>query len=89
VLDDSASKLKLILFFLSKKFSFLIYRYLLIFVIYFQLLGAGVVFLLLAAQNLQSLFDAVHAHLNICIWIVIVAVVLLGPCWLGTPKDSW
>jgi hypothetical protein len=49
----------------------------------------GVVFLLLAAQNLQSLFDAIHAHLPVCVWIVIVAAVLLGPCWLGTPKDSW
>ncbi|CAF0903901.1 unnamed protein product [Rotaria sordida] len=74
-------------------------KYVLIFVIYFQLLGAriihqrcyqtGVVFLLLAAQNLQSLFDAIHAHLPVCIWIIIVAALLLGPCWLGTPKDSW
>ncbi|CAF1684279.1 unnamed protein product, partial [Adineta ricciae] len=50
---------------------------------------AGVVFLLLAAQNLQSLFDAIHAHLPVCVWIIIVAAALLGPCWLGTPKDSW
>ncbi|CAF4185157.1 unnamed protein product, partial [Adineta steineri] len=64
-------------------------KYVLIFVIYFQLLGAGVVFLLLAAQNLQSLFDDIPAHLPVCVWIIIVAVVLLGPCWLGTPKDSW
>ncbi|CAF0814545.1 unnamed protein product [Rotaria sp. Silwood1] len=67
-------------------------KYVLIFVIYFQLLGARtirVVFLLLAAQNLQSLFDGIHAHLPVCIWILIVAAVLLGPCWLGTPKDSW
>ncbi|CAF4392527.1 unnamed protein product, partial [Adineta steineri] len=48
----------------------------------------GVVFLLLAAQNLQSLFDDIPAHLPVCVWIIIVAVVLLGPCWLGTPKDS-
>ncbi|CAF4260860.1 unnamed protein product [Rotaria socialis] len=49
----------------------------------------GVVFLLLAAQNLQSLFDSIHAHLPVCVWIIIVACLLLGPCWLGTPKDSW
>lgn len=49
----------------------------------------GVVFLILAAQNLKSLFDAMHAELHTCLWILIVAVVLLGPCWLGTPKDSW
>ncbi|CAF2552187.1 unnamed protein product [Rotaria sp. Silwood2] len=49
----------------------------------------GVVFLLLAAQNLQSLFDAFHAHLPVCVWIIIVAALLLVPCWLGTPKDSW
>ncbi|UJR36334.1 hypothetical protein I4U23_029062 [Adineta vaga] len=64
-------------------------KYVLIFVIYFQLLGAGVVFLLLAAQNLKSLFDAIGAHLPVCVWIIIVAAALLGPCWLGTPKDSW
>lgn len=49
----------------------------------------GVVFLLLAAQNLQSLFDSFNAHLPVCIWIIIVAAILLGPCWLGSPKDSW
>jgi hypothetical protein len=49
----------------------------------------GIVFLILAAINLQSLFDAAHAHLSICVWIIIVAAILLGPCWLGTPKDSW
>jgi hypothetical protein len=49
----------------------------------------GVVFLLLAAQNLQSLFNAIHAPLPVCIWIIIIAVALLVPCWLGTPKDSW
>ncbi len=49
----------------------------------------GVVFLILAAQNLKSLFDAIDAELHVCLWIVIVAGALLGPCWLGTPKDSW
>ncbi len=49
----------------------------------------GVVFLILAAQNLKSLFDSAGAHLHVCLWILIVAGALLGPCWLGTPKDSW
>lgn len=49
----------------------------------------GVVFLILAAQNLHSLFSAVHKELYVCYWIMIVAAALLGPCWLGTPKDSW
>ena len=52
-------------------------------------MGAGVVFLLLAAKNLKSLFDAIHADLPECIWILIVAGALLVPCWLGTPKDNW
>ena len=51
--------------------------------------GTGVVFLILAAKNVKSLFDAVHAELHVCLWIFIIALVLLGPCWLGTPKDSW
>jgi len=49
----------------------------------------SVVFLLLAAQNLKSLFDAISADLHVCTWIFIIAGALLGPCWLGTPKDSW
>jgi hypothetical protein len=49
----------------------------------------GVIFLILAAKNLQSLFAAIDVHLHVCLWILIVAAVLIGPCWLGTPKDSW
>jgi len=49
----------------------------------------GVIFLLLAAQNIQSLFDNIGLHLHGCVWILIIAAVLLAPCWLGTPKDNW
>ena len=49
----------------------------------------GVVFLILAAQNLKSLFDAIGGNLHVCYWILIIACALMGPCWLGSPKDSW
>ncbi|CAF0942300.1 unnamed protein product [Didymodactylos carnosus] len=64
-------------------------KYLLIVIIYFQLLGAGVVFLLLTAQNMQSLLHALHVHVSFCLWILIVTAILIPFCWFGTPKDSW
>jgi hypothetical protein len=49
----------------------------------------GVVFLILAAQNLHSLFSFINGNPYVCYWVIIVAAALIGPCWLGTPKDSW
>ncbi|XP_055332577.1 uncharacterized protein LOC129584441 [Paramacrobiotus metropolitanus] len=54
------------------------------------LFGAGTVFLLLAAENMKTLFCNLGGiAISQCYWILIVAAVLCPILWLGTPKDFW
>ncbi|XP_072165257.1 uncharacterized protein [Diadema setosum] len=56
------------------------------FCVHFTMFGSSVVFLLLAADNLHTLFSR---SLNFCLWPPIITLFLLPLCWLGTPKDFW
>uniref|UniRef100_A0A4D5RCF9 Putative amino acid transporter n=1 Tax=Ixodes scapularis TaxID=6945 RepID=A0A4D5RCF9_IXOSC len=54
------------------------------------LFGYGAVFLLLAGELITDVTRQLsHDALNwsICYWLIIIAVVLAGLMWLGTPKD--
>ena len=57
------------------------------------LIGYGVVFILLAADNLNNLIDlnltSISTKSEYRVWLVICAVVLLPFTWLPTPKDFW
>ncbi|XP_013403250.1 amino acid transporter AVT1C-like isoform X1 [Lingula anatina] len=55
-----------------------------------QLFGVGVVFLLLAAENIQSLAENIgHTEISFCYWNLLIAGFLTPFTWLGTPKDFW
>ncbi|CAH1798297.1 unnamed protein product [Owenia fusiformis] len=65
-------------------------RYPVSFCINFTLFGVSTVFLLLAAQNIQSLiFSWTGTHFSYCILLIILAAILLPLSWLGTPNDFW
>ncbi|XP_071495864.1 uncharacterized protein [Diadema antillarum] len=51
------------------------------------LFGVSTVFLLLAADNMQTLVHS--SKLVFCVWLPIIAVCLVPLTWLGTPKDFW
>lgn len=54
------------------------------------LFGVSVVFMILAATNLNAVFSEVPAlHFSPCYWMMVVAVLLTPFVWLGTPKDFW
>ena len=54
----------------------------------FTLFGVSCVFLLLASQNMHSVFkDNGVFSISFCYWLMIVAVVLIPCCWSATPKD--
>ncbi|OQV18096.1 hypothetical protein BV898_07867 [Hypsibius exemplaris] len=58
--------------------------------LYITLFGAGTVFILLAAENMKTLFCNIGGiAISQCYWILIVAAVLCPLLWLGTPKDFW
>ena len=50
------------------------------------LFGASIVFMELMAGIME---DLTREALPSCVWIVIVAAVLVPLTWLGTPKDFW
>ena len=52
------------------------------------LYGGGCVFIVLISQLLGSLCAAAGLHLNLCVWMVIVALILIPLTWMGTPKGS-
>ena len=53
------------------------------------LYGGGCVFIVLISQLVRSLADSVDLHLSLCVWMVVVAGLLIPLTWLGTPKDFW
>ncbi|XP_033741068.1 amino acid transporter AVT1A-like [Pecten maximus] len=51
--------------------------------------GGAVVFLLLAADNMETLVQALGHDLSFCFWLLIIAGFLVPFTWFGTPKDFW
>ncbi|XP_039287493.1 amino acid transporter AVT1A-like isoform X1 [Nilaparvata lugens] len=51
------------------------------------LFGAGVVYLLLAAQIFQELLRTIVPEIGYCMWFLIFAVLTIPVMWLGSPKD--
>lgn len=56
---------------------------------YFTLFGVATVYLLLASQMMYTLISEYVQELSFCVWILILAIVLTPPTWLGSPKDFW
>ncbi|XP_015927645.1 uncharacterized protein [Parasteatoda tepidariorum] len=52
-----------------------------------NLLGVGIVFLLLSAQLISSL--ASNWGISFCYWVLILGAILCPLMWLGTPEDFW
>ncbi|KAK4877503.1 hypothetical protein RN001_010009 [Aquatica leii] len=53
------------------------------------LFGAGTVYLLLSSQILQQLLRHYLPNISFCIWFLVIAVILILPMWLESPKDFW
>ncbi|KAJ8924571.1 hypothetical protein NQ315_000720 [Exocentrus adspersus] len=53
----------------------------------FTLFGAGTVYLLLASQMIQSLTGHVLPSINSCSYFVVIAVCIILPMWLSSPKE--
>jgi len=53
------------------------------------LYGGGCVFIVLISQLSKSLFANAGLELSLCLWMVIVAGILIPLTWAGTPKDFW
>ncbi|XP_021379870.1 amino acid transporter ANTL2-like [Mizuhopecten yessoensis] len=51
--------------------------------------GGAVVFLLLAADNMETLVKALGHDISFCFWLLIIAGFLVPFTWFGTPKDFW
>ena len=54
-----------------------------------SLSGASIVFLELMAGIMADLLQDTSINLSACVWLVIIAAVLVPVTWLGTPKDFW
>ena len=65
-------------------------RYVSVFCIIVTLYGAGTVFIVLIAQLFSSIFNVwAGVNLSLCLWMVLVAALLIPLTWMGTPKDFW
>ncbi|XP_072025937.1 uncharacterized protein [Amphiura filiformis] len=64
-------------------------RYIITFCVNFTLFGVSTVFLLLAADNMQSLLNEANVNMSFCYWLPILAAILCPFTWFGTPKDFW
>ena len=65
------------------------FRYAVSFCMDLSLFGATVVVLILASQNVMSLFRALNIDISFCYWCIVLAAVLAPVSWLGSPKDFW
>ena len=52
-------------------------------------IGVCVVYVLLAAENIQSLLHSVGVEVSLCYWLLILCFLLTSLSWLDTPKDFW
>jgi len=65
-------------------------RYVSVFCIIVTLYGAGTVFIVLISQLFRSIFiNWAEVNLSLCLWMVLVAALLIPLTWMGTPKDFW
>lgn len=64
-------------------------RYLVSVSINFTLFGVSVVFLILAADNIEDMLKTVTKDISFCYWIILLAAALVPFVCLGTPKDFW
>ena len=61
-----------------------------VFCIIVTLYGAGTVFIVLISQLFNSIFiNWAGVNLSLCLWMVLVAALLIPLTWMGTPKDFW
>ena len=61
-----------------------------VFCIIVTLYGAGTVFIVLISQLFNSIFiNWAGVKLSLCLWMVLVAALLIPLTWMGTPKDFW
>lgn len=51
--------------------------------------GSAVVYMVLAAGNIETLLEKVTEDISLCYWLIILAGVLAPLICLGTPKDFW
>jgi vesicular inhibitory amino acid transporter len=66
------------------------YRAVSVFCIIVTLYGSGCVFIVLIAQLFGSIFSTwLGINMSLCLWMVIVAFLLIPLTWMGTPKDFW
>ncbi|XP_069110122.1 uncharacterized protein [Argopecten irradians] len=57
--------------------------------LHITMFGGAVVFLLLAAENMETLVKDLGHDISFCFWLLIIAGVLVPFTWFGTPKDFW
>lgn len=67
------------------------FRFAISFCINFTLFGGCVVFLLLAANNINKFVEQVFPDVEItyCLILVILSAAVFPICLCGTPKDFW
>ncbi|XP_069107686.1 uncharacterized protein [Argopecten irradians] len=64
-------------------------RYVVSMSLHVSMFGTAIVFLLLSADNIETLFAAVGYNITFCIWLAVIAGCLVPLSWFGTPKDFW
>ncbi|XP_064627997.1 uncharacterized protein LOC135487832 [Lineus longissimus] len=64
-------------------------RYLVRVANYMSIFGCGVIFLLLSAEMVEGLLSVPLPNITFCVWMLVVAAILVPISWLGTPKDMW
>lgn len=66
------------------------YRYLVTSSVYFTLIGMAMVFLILAADNIDHMLKDVSTNMiSFCFWIIILSVLLMPCVCFGEPRNSW
>ena len=51
--------------------------------------GIVVVFILMAAESIQSILHYVEVDVHLCYWILIIGAAVTPFTWLDSPKDIW
>ncbi|XP_033741064.1 amino acid transporter AVT1J-like [Pecten maximus] len=64
-------------------------RYAVSICLHITMFGGAVVFLLLAAENMETLVKALGHDISFCFWLLMIAGFLVPFTWFGTPKDFW
>ncbi|XP_064628726.1 uncharacterized protein LOC135488174 [Lineus longissimus] len=51
--------------------------------------SAGIVLLLLSSEMVHGLLVDLLPDMSMCLWMVVIAILLIPMSWIGTPKDMW